>query len=78
MMTFLTGRKSFQTHLKENIWGDYLCIYLRDDGWDNFENDDLVWIHNEYRSNIVFENSDFIIYKLPYIQPPEIQNINYH
>ena len=64
MMSFLTGRKSFQTHLKENIWGDYLCIYLRDDGWDSLSNDDLIWINNRYKSNIVFENPDFIIYKI--------------
>jgi len=64
MMSFMTGRKSFQSHFKESISGDYFCYYLKDDGWDQPSEEDMRIIHNKYKSNIVFENPDFRIYKL--------------
>ena len=73
MMTLMTGRKSFQTSKLDKIFvGDYLCLYLRKDSYNQPPASDLEFLLNNYELQMVYENPDFRIYKAPHSQSSKL------
>jgi hypothetical protein len=67
LMTMLTGRRSIRIiNIKELTRGDYLIFYLRDDFRRSYQITDkeVERLIGRDELDIVFENQDFIIYRL--------------
>ncbi|MEW6333844.1 MAG: hypothetical protein AB1558_06215 [Thermodesulfobacteriota bacterium] len=64
-MRLFTGRRSIMTgNVAELERGDYLCIYLREDAYDQLTHRDVAHLLKEGRLQPVYQNSDFQVFRI--------------
>jgi hypothetical protein len=64
-MRLFTGRQSIMTGKVEELKrGDYLCMYLRDDAYDQLTYGDIASLEQEGRVQPVYQNKDFRVFRI--------------
>jgi hypothetical protein len=65
VMKLMTGRQSILVNRVGQLSrGDFLCLYLREDAYDQVTEEDLEPLIAKGEMHTVFENSDFKVYRI--------------
>ena len=68
VMRLFTNRNSIAIYQVEKLRkGDYLCISLKD-AYDQIEDNDLKSLHKDGKIFLIYENKDFLLYKINKLQ----------
>ncbi len=65
VMRLFTNRQSIMINQVDNLTkGDYLCISLHPNAYDQIGNNDVVSLHENGRIHLVYQNKDFQLYQI--------------
>lgn len=79
LMRMMTDRKSIMLRRKEELsYGDYLCLYLLAPARDQVSLDAIQSLSDEKTAFLIYENSEFKIYKLTFNKIPFMNRQGMH